>query len=274
MKHLVLGSSGQVGAYVVRELLSRGEEVIEWDIKIDPEHMDLRIGSSRLQEAMKESDYVHYLASDVGGSKYLASYQDSFDFISNNVAIMDNVFSALKLSKKPFYFTSSQMSHMGHSMYGRLKAVGEGYTKALGGTVVTFWNVYGVETDPDKAHVITDFLKMASRDSKILCRTAGFEKRRFTYAGDVAKILVHKATDPLFIKKDFDIEGPGWISIMDVAKIVAKTIDPNGSVEVYFTDKRDEVQGKEITSWNAITYNFTDLREGIATVAREMNLIK
>ena len=47
---------------------------------------------------------------------------------------------------------------MSYSPYGVMKRVGEMYTKSLGGLIVHFWNVYGIEKDMEKAHVITDFI--------------------------------------------------------------------------------------------------------------------
>jgi nucleoside-diphosphate-sugar epimerase len=76
---------------------------------------------------------------------------------------MRNVFDVLERYKKPFVFASSQMSNMSYSPYGLAKAVGESYTKTLGGLVVKFWNVYGVEHDLDKSHVITDFIIKAKK---------------------------------------------------------------------------------------------------------------
>lgn len=239
-KHLVLGSRGQVGQYVVNNILDAGDQCTEWDITISPDH-DLRSGSKKLIEAMQDCDFVHFLASDVGGSKYLAAKQNSFEFIQNNVLLMDNVFSALKLTKKPFYYTSSQMSTMGHSAYGKLKAVGECYTKSLGGTIVWFWNVYGLETDSTKSHVISDFIKMARDDKKILCRTNGKEQRQFVYGKDIAKVLVEISYDPP--KRGLTpihLTNNEWVSIADVAKLVAKFFK---GTEIYFTDKEDNVQG-------------------------------
>ena len=42
------------------------------------------------------------------------------------------------------------MSNMSYSPYGVMKRVGELYTKSLGGKIVHFWNVYGIEKDMDK----------------------------------------------------------------------------------------------------------------------------
>ena len=47
---------------------------------------------------------------------------------------------------KNLCIASSQMSNMSYS-HGTLKRVGELYTESLGGLVVKFWNVYGIEKD-------------------------------------------------------------------------------------------------------------------------------
>jgi nucleoside-diphosphate-sugar epimerase len=265
MRHLVLGSRGQVGQYVVDRAKAVGDEVVEWDVAIS-QNMDLRVGSSEFVDVMGDVDYVHFLAYNVGGSKYLADQQDSFEFIQDNISIMDNVFSALRMTKKPFYFTSSQMSIMGHSTYGRLKAVGESYTNALGGRVVWFWNVYGYETDPDKAHVITDFIKMARDTGKILCRTSGNERRQFVYAKDVADILVNLAHGVEYPGDILEITNNEWVSIKQLAYDIAARFD----AKVYFTDKMDTVQGYMNEPTVLMKYGFTSLQDGIDDLIKQL----
>ena len=156
MKHLVLGSSGQIGAHLVKYLQDKGQQVYEMDIEYRPYH-DLRLQENMvLNTYLDTCDIVHFLAYDVGGAKYLEKNQDKFDFINNNMRIMSNTFELINKFKKPFIFASSQMAEMGYSSYGMLKALGEKITKDLGGLVVRFWNVYGYETDDNKSHVITD----------------------------------------------------------------------------------------------------------------------
>ena len=156
MKHLVLGSSGQIGAHLVKYLVNQKQQVFEWDILNKP-FQDLRQAHSPILDSyIEDCDIVHFLAFDVGGAKYLEKYQDSYDFIYNNMAIMTNTFDALRQNKKPFIFASSQMAEMSHSSYGILKLLGEKMTHELGGIVARFWNVYGYEKDLEKAHVIMD----------------------------------------------------------------------------------------------------------------------
>ena len=188
MKHLILGSSGQIGYHLTDVLTKQKQEVITFDI-IESLDQDLRIYNNELlEEKIKECDFIHFLAFDIGGSLYMKKYQDTFDFISNNVKIMNNTFDLLKKYNKPFIFASSQMSNMSYSTYGVLKAIGERYTEALGGLVVKFWNVYGYERDFEKSHVITDFIKMANEYSVIHMRTDGVEVRQFLY-GDRKSVV-------------------------------------------------------------------------------------
>jgi nucleoside-diphosphate-sugar epimerase len=190
MKILVLGSAGQIGKPTCKYLREMGHSVIEHDIK-DSNYYDLReMGDGRLDVAMKYCDFVYYFASDVGGAKYLEANEHTHRFISDNMKIMVNVFDSLKYYNKPFIFTSSQMSELGHSSYGMLKKLGEKMTNDIGGLVVRLWNVYGPEEEEEKSHVITDFCKMAKHDGVIKMRTDGTESRQLLYARDCAECFL------------------------------------------------------------------------------------
>jgi nucleoside-diphosphate-sugar epimerase len=179
MIYLVLGSRGQIGSSLTSYLRAAGHEVIEFDIR-DGEEFDLRSHNIKLEEALNRCDFVFFLAWDVGGSVYLAQYQDTYDFMMNNVSIIRHTFDSIKKSGKPFVFASSQMANMSYSTYGITKSIAEKITNALGGLVVKFWNVYGHETDPQKTHVVTDFIDMAMTTGKIKMRTDGTEVRQMS----------------------------------------------------------------------------------------------
>ncbi|MHA2010574.1 MAG: NAD-dependent epimerase/dehydratase family protein [Promethearchaeota archaeon] len=87
MKILVLGSDGQVGSSLTEHLKNIGHEVIGFDIFGNPKE-DLRI-KNILDGMLTNVDFVFFLAFDVGGSTYLAKYQNTYEFISNNIKIMD-----------------------------------------------------------------------------------------------------------------------------------------------------------------------------------------
>ena len=203
----VLGSSGQIGAYLTEYLRDKGHEVIEIDKNLGPQHNLTAIPNEFVEIQIKRSDFVFVLAFDVGGSRYLKKYQHTFDFVNNNTRMMANVFTMLEKHKKRFVFASSQMSNMSYSPYGVLKRVGELYTATLKGLTVKFWNVYGIEKDMDKAHVITDFIRKGFEEKEFDMLTDGTEERQFLYAEDCCEALEavmenytdFKPEDPLHI---------------------------------------------------------------------------
>jgi nucleoside-diphosphate-sugar epimerase len=92
---------------------------------------------------------------------------------------LENVFALLEKYNKRFIFASSQMSNMSYSPYGVMKRVGELYTTSLRGLIVKFWNVYGIEKDYEKSHVITDFIRKGFEEGDFEMMTDGTEERQF-----------------------------------------------------------------------------------------------
>ena len=207
MKVLNLGSSGQIGAYLTEYLRKKGHEVIEFDRNRHHGEDLTQMPNHNLERAVKECDFCFFLAFDVGGSRYLKKYQHTFDFINNNTRLMANVFGLLEKYNKRFVFASSQMSNMSYSPYGVMKRVGELHTTALKGLTVKFWNVYGIEHDMEKAHVITDFIRKGFEETQFEMMTDGTEERQFLYAEDCCEALEtvmesytdFKPEDPLHI---------------------------------------------------------------------------
>lgn len=273
MKILVLGSSGQIGKPTCDFLRKTGHEVIEYDIANG--HMqDLRRNSVGLTHAMLSSDFVYYFASDVGGAKYLEKHQDTFEFINSNMKIMSNVFSCLKVTGRPFIFTSSQMAALDHSTYGILKRLGEHMTTDLGGLFVRLWNVYGLETDEEKSHAITDFVNMAKREGAISMRTNGEESRQFLYAEDCAKafLTLTELYDSLDKTKDYHITSFQWSTIKEVARIIAKI---HGGCRIEYGEKLDQTQKNAMNEPDPYILNYwkpsTNLTEGIIKVYNNVN---
>lgn len=224
MRYLILGSSGQVGAALTEYLRSQKEEVIEYDL-VRSSKEDLRLYPNPLLESLVHSaDFVFFLAFDVGGSLYLKTYQNSFEFLSNNAKIMEFTFQTLKKFAKPFIFASSQMANMLHSPYGLLKALGDQYTRTLGGLIIKFWNVYGIEKDLAKSHVITDFILKARQNGRIDMLTNGEEERQFLFADDACRALTVLAQNYGSIPRDvpLHITSFAWTSIKVVAAMIAK----------------------------------------------------
>lgn len=271
-KILVLGSSGQIGTYLCEFLRQLGYEVHKFDI-VEDSKQDLRINSNELlYEYIEKCDFVFFLAFDVGGSYYLEKYQDTFAFISNNMRIMTNTFDLLGDFKKPFVFASSQMSNMSQSTYGLLKFVGEKITHALGGVVVKFWNVYGVERNTEKFHVISDFIDMARKGGPIRMRTTGQETRDFLYADDCSNGLVAIMRDYYSIagNREVHLASHSWTSILEIANIVGEYF----GVDVVPGDKVDSIQAGIKNSpredFNQFWKPSISVREGISRIIQDL----
>ena len=273
----VLGSSGQIGAYLSEYLSKKGHIVREFDV-VNGEHQDMtHIPNVYLRNAIMESDFVFFLAFDVGGSRYLKKYQHTFDFVNNNTRLMANAFGLLQEYDKPFVFASSQMSNMNYSPYGTLKRVGELYTESLGGLIVKFWNVYGIEKDHDKAHVITDFIRKGFEEGDFEMMTDGEEVRQFLYAEDCCEGLetVMKNYDEFYANDPLHITNFDYTSIREVAiiienefKLIGKPINilPGKASDSVQLDKRNEADRFIEQYWSPKT----DLETGIAKVFEAM----
>ena len=190
---------------------------------------------------------------------------------------MVEVFNTIKVCNKRFVFASSQMSNMGYSPYGACKKLGELYTTALKGLIVKFWNVYGIEKDHEKAHVITDFIRKGFEEGEFEMLTDGTEERQFLYAEDCCEALEtvmenytdFKPEDPLHITSFRST------SIKEIASIIQGqfhligkqvNIKPGLAKDSVQMDKRNEAN-TYITGW---WLPKTTIDKGIAKVFEAM----
>ena len=277
MKVTILGSGGQIGAYLTEYLRKKDYEVLEFDIT-NGEHQDMtHIPNTYLRNAIMNSDFIFFLAFDVGGSRYLKKYQHTFNFIDNNTRLMANVFGYLEDYGKPFVFASSQMSNMSYSPYGVMKRVGELYTKSLGGLIVKFWNVYGIEKDHEKAHVITDFIRKGFETGVIDMMTDGTEAREFLYAEDCCEALetVMGNYDRLNSDDELHITTGSHTTILEIAEIIKRLFSNiDKDVVIQPAESKDEVQKDARNVPDPYIQKFwkskTSVKEGITKVFEEM----
>ena len=277
MRITILGSSGQIGAYLTEYLRNKGHDVREFDM-INGEDQDMtKIPNPDLHARISTSEFVFFLAFDVGGSRYLKKYQHTFKFIDNNTRMMANAFGYLEQYKVPFIFASSQMSNMSYSPYGAMKRVGELYTKSLGGLIVKFWNVYGIEKDIEKSHVITDFIRKGFETGKIEMLTDGTEKREFLYAEDCCEALekVMEEYETLDSDDNLHITSFHSATILEIANIIRQlflsdhkiiTLIPSEAKDEVQKDARNEADPHILKLWKPKT----SIRDGIKKVFKVM----
>lgn len=272
MRYLVLGSAGQIGKPLVTYLKEHGHTVTTFDIK-DSLTQDLRRPyNTELANAVASADFVFFLAWDVGGSKYLSRYQNTYDFIHNNLAIMTNVFDVLKQYQTQFLFVSSQMSDIQESSYGLTKQIGEKISKALGGLTVKLWNVYDYEDEVEKSHAVTDFIRAATAGEDIRMLTDGTEYRQFLYAKDCVECLYILSQRYAEIDKtlDYHITSFEWVTIKEVAQEVASNfgvkVIPGAATDSIQFGRKVEPNTTILTYWKPTT----SLSQGIKLVIEEM----
>lgn len=269
MKYLVLGSAGQIGFELCKFLRKQDHSVVEFDIATR-EDQDLRVPNI-LENYIQDIDFVMFLAFDVGGSRYLKKYQHTYEFIDNNIQLMLYTFKTLKRYNTPFIFTSSQMSNMSYSPYGVCKSIGEGYTRALGGLIVKFWNVYGPERDLEKSHVITDFILKAKKGN-VKMMTNGKEERQFLHAEDCsnALMILSKNYNNIERDKELHITSFEWNTILEVANIIKEDIPckltPSIDIDTVQLNKRNEADPYILNYWKPTI----SLKEGIGRIIAEM----
>ena len=277
MRITILGSSGQIGAYLTEYLRNKGHQVTEFD-KSNASWQDLTtIPNSALRSAISQSDFVFFLAFDVGGSRYLKKYQHTFNFIDNNARMLAGTFEYLNEYKTPFVFASSQMSNMSYSPYGVMKRVGELYTKSLGGLIVKFWNVYGIEKDHEKAHVITDFIRKGFETGVIDMLTDGTEQREFLYAEDCCEALESVMEHYAEHNSDSELHITSFAhtTILEIGKIIQGLFKSQGKeVTLHPAQAKDEVQKDARNDANPHIKNWwkpkTSIEDGIKKIFEEM----
>jgi nucleoside-diphosphate-sugar epimerase len=274
LKYLVLGSAGQLGLALCQYLREQGETVLTYDIA-DNENQDLRIPNHPvLDQLISDCDFVFFLAWDVGGSVYLAKYQDTFEFIQNNLKITTSTFEILHRHNKPFIFASSQMANMSYSSYGLTKSIAEKVTSVLGGITVKFWNVYGVEHDPEKTHAITDFINKAKNTGVINMLTDGTEARQMLHATDCSECLyiLSKKYSELPKDQEYHITSFEWTTMLEIANKIAKhfpgaVVKPAQAKDMVQKDKRNEADTSILKFWKPRI----SLDDGIKNIIDEMN---
>ena len=277
MKVLILGSNGQIGAYLTEYLKEKGHDVREFDVSNGVLQDLTIIPNPQLHAAISTADFVYFLAFDVGGSHYLKKYQHTFGFLDNNARMMVNAFEYIQKYKKPFVFASSQMSNMSYSPYGVMKRVGELYTKSLNGLIVKFWNVFGIDTDMEKAHVITDFIKKGFETGTIDMMTDGTEEREFLYAEDCCEALeaIMENYSDFTSDDDLHITTGDSTDILGIARTIQSLFEETGrEVTIVPAESKDEVQKDArnvpdpyIKKW---WQPKTSVTEGITKVFNEM----
>jgi len=217
-KYLILGSEGFIGKNVCDYFSNRGCEIKHYDIKNSLEE-DARVKELNFEKY----DVVIFLAWNVGGAKYLYRKDTQYDQLHDNLGLLNNVFSQyekIDKSKTKMIYISTQLAEDCDTIYGVTKRFGEAWANLNSCLSLRFWNAYGsYETITEKSHVISDFIHQAMDSGVIKMRTNGQEKRQFVHMKDICRAIEHGIDND--IKGVYDVTTYQWVSIMEIANIIA-----------------------------------------------------
>ena len=161
---------------------------------------------------------------------------------------------------------------MSYSPYGVCKSIGEVYTKALNGLTVKFWNVYGVEHDLEKSHVITDFI-LKAKEGEITMMTDGKEERQFLHAEDCsnALMILSEKYDEIDRDKNLHITSFEWNTILEIAEIIQEKITckiiPSTEIDSVQLNKKNEPDPYILEFWEPKI----SLKEGVNKIIKSIN---
>lgn len=279
MKIAVTGGSGFVGAYLVKELKKRSENVINIDIN---NGMDTT--NWEKIKNIKKFDLVFHLA---GKSFVPESYKNPREFYYNNVIGTLNILELCRKHNAKIIFTSSYVygnprycpideDHpiKGFNPYAQSKIIGEniceGYHRDFNVPVVIIrpFNIYGPGQNIN--FLIPAIIKQA-KEGRIILKSSK-PKRDYVYIDDVidAYIKCLEYDDTSF--KIFNIGYGMSHSVLEMAEIVSKNFSNEIKVSFNEEPRKNEIMNtvadiskiKNLLGWKPKI----DLNAGIAKIIK------
>lgn len=117
----------------------------------------------------------------------------------------------------PTVFVSSQLSNE-HIPYGSVKRVGESWAEEHGNArTVQLWNVYGIEKDGIKSHVVNDWVSTCLRFGTVQPRSNGLESRQFLHTDEAAAAFIDMAEHWDKVPQYVHLTSGKWTSLRALA---------------------------------------------------------
>ncbi len=234
MAVLITGGSGLIGTYVIKELLTRGEEIIIYDLKPPGDISEIRFIQGTITD--KDNLLVTCKKHAVDRIIHLAALlqfgceQRPHDAIEVNVLGTLNLLEVARdISAKRFVFASSGAVYgpveetvteatplfPSLSLYGATKhlceVLGTRYEKVYGIPFIAlrYWGVYGPGevSSPGMAEVFKRIESSILGKDVVVTEVGPEEKRHFTFVKDAAHAAVLAMGVPLKDSRVFNIAG-------------------------------------------------------------------
>jgi UDP-glucose 4-epimerase len=243
MRVLVTGSSGFLGAHLVRAHLASGNEVVGFDLQpVDPVGAgdgaaEVVVGDVRdldaLVEAMRGCEAVYHLAAvaDIG-----AATADPRRAADVNVMGTATALEACRIAgiDRLILASSVYVHSAAGSVYRTTKRAAEALVRdcaelwGLRTTILRFGSVYGPGADPENA--IRRIITMALSEGRIDFWGDGTEVREYIHAGDAARLAV-RALDDRFAGRTLHLVGWDRLTTREVVEMVAEMVGSDVAIE-------------------------------------------
>ena len=276
---LVLGGAGFIGSHLVDSLLAQRARVIVLDDlssgsrkNLDFQHPHLRFlqgdisaleqraAGSSLDEGIRDSDYVFFLASPIG---LRLAHTRSLETTTRILASGMNVVSLCLKHRRPILYTSSSeiygaVSHRlldekdtsGFGLeprwgYGAAKMAVEHLVAGLfrehriPATSARLFNVVGPRQNASTGLVLSAFAKAAVEDGELIVHGDGTDRRTFLHVKDCVTALLAIAESDELSGQSVNVGGSENISINELAELV---IDASGAGRITYKSY-EEVYG-------------------------------
>ncbi|GAB4843622.1 UDP-glucuronic acid decarboxylase 2 [Ancistrocladus abbreviatus] len=293
---LVTGGAGFVGSHLVDRLISRGDSVIVLDNYFTgrKENVLHHFGNPRfeiirhdvVEPILLEVDQIYHLACPASPVHYK---HNPVKTIKTNVAGTLNMLGLAKRVGARFLLTSTSevygdpLQHpQSETYWGNVNPIGvrscydEGkrtaetltmdYHRGLGTEVriARIFNTYGPRMCIDDGRVVSNFVAQALRKEPLTVYGDGKQTRSFQYVSDLVEGLI-KLMEGEHVGP-FNLGNPGEFTMLELAKVVQETIDPNAKIEFRpnteddpHKRKPDISKAKELLGWEPTV----SLREGL-----------
>lgn len=293
---LVTGGAGFVGSHLVDRLIERGDHVIVIDNYFTgrKENVLHHVGNPRfelirhdvVEPIMLEVDQIYHLACPASPVYYK---YNPIKTIKTNVMGTLNMLGLAKRVGARFLLTSTSevygdpLQHpQAESYWGNVNPIGvrscydEGkrtaetltmdYHRGHGMQVriARIFNTYGPRMCIDDGRVVSNFVAQALRKEPLTVYGDGKQTRSFQYVSDLVEGLIR------LMEGDhvgpFNLGNPGEFTMLELAKVVQETIDPNAKIEFKPNTEDDPhkrkpniSKAKELLGWEPTV----SLRDGL-----------
>ncbi|CAM0907706.1 unnamed protein product [Alopecurus aequalis] len=302
LRVVVTGGAGFVGSHLVDRLLARGDSVIVVDNLFTGRKENVAHHAGNPSFEMIRHDVVEPILLEVDQIYHLACPASPVHYKFNPVkTIKTNVVGTLNmlgLAKRVgarFLLTSTSevygdpLQHPQVETYwGNVNPIGvrscydEGKRTAetltmdyhrganLEVRIARIFNTYGPRMCIDDGRVVSNFVAQALRKEPLTVYGDGQQTRSFQYVSDLVEGLM-KLMEGEHIGP-FNLGNPGEFTMLELAKVVQDTIDPNAKIEFRANTaddphkrKPDITKAKELLGWEPKI----PLREGLPLMVQD-----